>query len=198
MASFQRQRSNIDEQRFLEQTPWANPQHPAHTLSHSQSVFSRPQSPTITPAVHRRVTDSTIHESGSTLPDAASAPTSSILPTPASADPSTHPIRAFRNYTPSQNPEPTPSKQITAPSAYTFLETGSKRGSGRRNPISIDEDPTGDTKAPDQAQSDHAAIQAIHLTPQLSYPEVKMEERPIHDLYHHHQHRTPMTASTVS
>ena len=198
ISSLQRQRTNTDEQRFLEQTPWANPQHPAHTLSHNHSRFSRPQSPTITPVVQRRIIDSSaLQESGSTIPEAQSGPSSSVAPTPVTGDVGAGPIRTFRNFTPSQSMDPTPSKQIAPPSSYTFLESGAKRGSGKRHPVHVDgESPIGGTTPQRMDQSDVATTQSVRLNPQFSYSEVKLEERSVHGLYS--QHPTVIGASTVT
>ena len=198
MSSLQRQRTNADEQRFLEQTPWANPQHPAHTLSHKHSIFSRPQSPTITPIAQRRVIDSSaLQESGSTIPEAQSGPASSIAHTPATGDATAGPIRTFRNFTAGQHMDPTPSKHIVPPPSYTFLDSGAKRGSGRRHPINVDGDNhRGGTITPNMDQSDVVATRTVNLNSQLSYPEVKMEERPVHGLYS--QHPTVVGTSTVT
>ena len=80
-SNFARQRSAADE-RFLEQNPWANPQHPAHSqLQRQRSAVSRPESPLITPAPQKRVIDLTVlQDSASTIPD---GPSSSTKATPA-------------------------------------------------------------------------------------------------------------------
>ena len=79
---------------FLQQTPWANPQHPVHhqplNIAHRQiSHHSRPQSPFVTPTAHRR----TIDTSQSVVPpftvsDLTSVHESAVVPTPSSMDPS--------------------------------------------------------------------------------------------------------------
>jgi hypothetical protein len=77
---------------FLEQTPWANPQHPAHQyLSHANRptpVHSkRPQVPVSTPAGPKMQVDSNGGiGSASTIPEKSSAPPSSALNTPYSTD----------------------------------------------------------------------------------------------------------------
>jgi hypothetical protein len=77
---------------FLEQTPWANPQHPAHQyLSHANrppSVQSRrPQAPVSTPAGPKmQVEGNGGVGSASTIPEKSSAPASSALNTPYSTD----------------------------------------------------------------------------------------------------------------
>ena len=45
------------EERFLEQTPWANPQHPSHHLQRQASGLSRTISPLTTPVATKRSTD---------------------------------------------------------------------------------------------------------------------------------------------
>ncbi|KAL9627674.1 MAG: hypothetical protein Q9164_007529, partial [Protoblastenia rupestris] len=187
ISSFQRQRTNVDEQRFLEQTPWANPQHPAHTSSHNHSIFSRRQSPTVTPTVQRRVVESSaLQESGSTLLDVQSVPSASVAATPATGDNVSGPIRTFRNYTPNQSADPTPSRQLAPPTSYTFLDSGTKRGSGRRIPISIDDESHTGADGRLTERSTVVTPQAVHLHSQLAYPEVKLEERPVHGLYSQH------------
>ena len=83
-SSFSRQRSAADEH-FLEQNPWANPQHPAHShLQRQRSAMSRPESPLITPAPQKRVVDLTsLQGSTSTIPD---GPSSSMAATPATGE----------------------------------------------------------------------------------------------------------------
>lgn len=198
LSALQRQRTNADEQRFLEQTPWANPQHPAHTFSHNHAVFSRPQSPAITPVVQRRAVDSSaLQESGSTVPDGQSGVASSVAPTPATADYSAGPIRTFRNYTPNHVIDPTPTKKVAPPATYTFLDPGAKRGSGRRIPISVDDDShDGANQVRMTEQPGPAPTQTVHLNSQAVYPEVKLEERPVHGLYR--QHPAVVGAGTVT
>lgn len=83
-STFSRQKSAADE-RFLEQNPWANAQHPAHNqLQRQRSAMSRPESPLITPAPQRRVIDLTaLQESASTIPE---NPSSSMKATPATGE----------------------------------------------------------------------------------------------------------------
>ena len=73
---------------FIEQTPWANPQHRIHSqmLNNTQrqvSAHMRPTSP-FTPHGQKRPGDSMINGSGSTIP---AHPSSSLAPTPMSTDP---------------------------------------------------------------------------------------------------------------
>jgi len=83
-STFSRQRSVADEH-FLEQNPWANPQHPAHSqLQRQRSAMSRPESPLITPVPQRRVVDLVgLQGSASTIPD---GPSSSMAATPATGE----------------------------------------------------------------------------------------------------------------
>ena len=91
LQNVSRQRPAAEEQ-FLEQTPWANPQHPLHhqLLSAAQrqnSLHSRPFSPFTTPAPPRRVIDNNaITGSASTIAALQSAQNSSVAPTPASGE----------------------------------------------------------------------------------------------------------------
>ena len=82
----------VAEEQFLEQTPWANPQHPAHQhqqinpayrrVSHQQ----RPHSPYSTPTAQQRNIENVNHGSVSTIPDGFSAPGSSMAATPATGE----------------------------------------------------------------------------------------------------------------
>ena len=76
------------EEHFLEQTPWANPQHPIHSqiLNNAQRQVSGHLSPNIpfTPLGQKRIVDGPIIDgSGSTIPV---FPSSSLAPTPMSTD----------------------------------------------------------------------------------------------------------------
>ena len=90
-SGFVKQRPVTDDQ-FLEQTPWANPQHPAHhqipiTAHRRVSHQSRPSSPFITPAAQRSIIDGIMpNGSASTIADLYSTHSSSIAPTPASVE----------------------------------------------------------------------------------------------------------------
>ncbi|KIW19960.1 hypothetical protein PV08_00535 [Exophiala spinifera] len=69
------------EEQFLEQTPWANPQHPIHRLSRQNSNRS-PMNEFLTPAHQQRTTEATQpHGSASTIAD-PSAQISSAINTP--------------------------------------------------------------------------------------------------------------------
>ena len=74
----------MTDERFLEQNPWANPQHPAHShLQRQRSALSRPVSPLVTPAPQKRVIDLTgMQGSASTIAETQSGPNSSVVPTP--------------------------------------------------------------------------------------------------------------------
>lgn len=98
-ASFPRQRPGAEEH-FLEQTPWANPQHPAH---HKQRMYgqvsglSRTATPSSTPAGQRRLVDLTEPQgSTSTIAEPQSGPNSSMAPTPATGEAS-KPLHSGRN-----------------------------------------------------------------------------------------------------
>lgn len=81
-TSFPRQRPEAEEH-FLEQNPWANPQHPAH----HQHLMQRQITPSVTPAGQRRLVDLTEpHGSASTIAEAQSGPDSSLAPTPAAGE----------------------------------------------------------------------------------------------------------------
>ena len=90
-AGFHRQRPAAEEH-FLEQTPWANPQHPSHHQQRQQmhrqvSALSRAATPSTTPAGQRRVIDLTEPQgSASTIAEPQSGPNSSMAPTPATGE----------------------------------------------------------------------------------------------------------------
>lgn len=72
------------EEQFLEQTPWANPQHPVHSrLNKNLAGQQNPDSIYATPANQKTTMDSnTTHGSASTIPENLSAQASSALNTP--------------------------------------------------------------------------------------------------------------------
>ncbi|CAG7950096.1 unnamed protein product [Penicillium nalgiovense] len=83
------------EEAFLEQTPWANPQHPIHQQQHQQQQHSQPPRPQgrtfehpqpssyATPAAQKRMVDiNAPNGSASTIPENASAANSSANNTP--------------------------------------------------------------------------------------------------------------------
>jgi hypothetical protein len=80
------------EEQFLEQTPWANPQHPVHQyhghVNRPASVQSRrPPAPVSTPAGPKAHIDSSAGVgSASTIPEKSSAPASSARTTPYGTD----------------------------------------------------------------------------------------------------------------
>lgn len=85
-SSLSRQKSA--DERFLEQNPWANPQHPVHGhLQRQRSALSRPESPLVTPAPPNRVIDLTgVQGSVSTIAETQSGPNLSMAPTPLTAE----------------------------------------------------------------------------------------------------------------
>ena len=82
----------IAEEQFLEQTPWANPQHPAHQQQQMHPAFhrfshqQRPRSPYSTPTAQQRNLENVNHGSASTIPDGFSAQGSSMAATPATVE----------------------------------------------------------------------------------------------------------------
>lgn len=95
-ASFPRQRPGAEEH-FLEQNPWANPQHPAHQqqrIYRQVSGLSRTATPSSTPAGQRLVDLTETQGSASTVAEPQSGPSSSMAPTPATGEasrPGQHP-----------------------------------------------------------------------------------------------------------
>lgn len=87
-VGFSRQKPAAEE-RFLEQTPWANPQHPAHHHSVQRQIsnLSRPTSPFSTPIGQRRTANLTVAQgSASTIAEPQSGPSSSMAPTPVTGE----------------------------------------------------------------------------------------------------------------
>ena len=86
ISQFPRQRQAAEEL-FIEQTPWANPQHPIHSqmLHKAQRQDSGRRSPSgpFTPLGQKGVDPVLVSGSASTLP---AFPSSSLAPTPMSAD----------------------------------------------------------------------------------------------------------------
>ncbi|KAL8823345.1 MAG: hypothetical protein Q9191_005941 [Dirinaria sp. TL-2023a] len=109
-SSLSRQKSAADE-RFLEQNPWANPQHPVHShLQRQRSALSRPESPLVTPAPQKRVIDLTgTQGSASTIPETQSGPNSSMAPTPLAGEQAVQPSTSHNgggiHSTPIKQPE---------------------------------------------------------------------------------------------
>ena len=88
-TSFHRQRPGAEEH-FLEQNPWANPQHPAHhqqRLHRQVSDLSGAATRSSTPAGQRRVVDLAEPQgSASTIAEPHSGPNSSVAQTPATGE----------------------------------------------------------------------------------------------------------------
>jgi hypothetical protein len=107
------------EEQFLEQTPWANPQHPIHRLSRQNSNRSPPAHEFLTPANQQRTTE-TLQPAGSasTIVD-PSAQASSALNTP--HDPSSAAQPPGPNYS-----SPMDARRA-APSAATSFQIATDR-----------------------------------------------------------------------
>ncbi|KAL8907591.1 MAG: hypothetical protein Q9207_001328 [Kuettlingeria erythrocarpa] len=77
----------VADEHFLEQNPWANPQHPAH-LRRQASALSRTVSPSATPVSQKRAPESLGSlKVAPTLADAQRGSYPSMLPTPAIGEP---------------------------------------------------------------------------------------------------------------
>ena len=82
------------EERFLEQTPWANPQHPAHNRVHVRSSTQTPQfanNSFVVPAAQQRRVDTNGVANGSVssvevIPNSLSSATAPVISTSASID----------------------------------------------------------------------------------------------------------------
>lgn len=78
--------NTVADERFLEQNPWANPQHPAH-LHRQASALSRTVSPSAPPISQKRAPESSGSlQVASTLAEAQQGPYPSMLPTPATGE----------------------------------------------------------------------------------------------------------------
>ncbi|KAI4189073.1 MAG: hypothetical protein LQ346_005181 [Caloplaca aetnensis] len=77
----------VADEHFLEQNPWANPQHPAH-LRRQASALSRTVSPSATPVSQKRAPESLGSlKVAPTLAEARRGSYPSMLPTPATGEP---------------------------------------------------------------------------------------------------------------
>lgn len=120
-AGFPRQKPAAEE-RFLEQTPWANPQHPAHhqqhhSLQRQMSNLSRPASPFSTPVGQRRAVDLNLaHGSASTIAEPQSGPSSSMAPTPITGEQMVKSGRLSQAFLADSKSSTTPSRLIEKPS----------------------------------------------------------------------------------
>ena len=127
MSNLSRQRPDAEVD-FLQQTPWANPQHPVHhqitNTAHRQvSHHSRPHSPFVTPTTHRQnIDNSRPNGTASTTLDPTSIHGFSIVPTPSSMD-AGQPGLFSRSFTPY-----TPSKSYGATHEKVVVETSPKSG----------------------------------------------------------------------
>ena len=123
----------------MERNPWANAQHPAHSLQRQQirrqvSALSRAPTPSSTPPAQRRVVDLTKPQgSASTIAEPQSGPNSSMVPTTATGEPET---LAQLGKTPLLGGiliDSTPSRMARGsveaiPAAMTLLETATDNG----------------------------------------------------------------------
>ena len=194
-ASFSR-KLTADE-RFLEQNPWANAQHPAHGhLQRQRSAVSRPDSPLVTPAPQKRVVDLTAPQgSASTIAEPLSGQNSSIAPTPATGEENARPTKSRNGYlhnnsTPMKAPDtiipethelplkelkpdttkhPASSISTPTPKQTPPLYGPVQKGGSINDPLSIPDGPV-----------------PYSASPIPRFPTVKAEERPTHSLLDHH------------
>ncbi len=119
-AGFSRQKPAAEE-RFLEQNPWANPQHPAHHQQHhpvqrQMSNLSRPASPFSTPMGQRRIVDFSLAQgSASTIAELQSGPSSSMAPTPATGEQAVKSGRLNQSFLADSTSSTTPSRIVETP-----------------------------------------------------------------------------------
>lgn len=200
-ASFSRQKSSTDE-RFLEQNPWANPQHPAHGhLQRQRSAMSRPESPVITPAPQKRVIDLTAQQgSASTIAEPSSAQNSSAFPTPATGE--EEPTAKSRNHvsklhsTPIKAPKTVVLDDHDVPPKGTNLDNTKPPSTTLKQPQtnSLHRNPSPKASTPLNGSSlsnplsipDGPVSFSVSPIPRFSTPRVKVEERPTHSLLGHH------------
>lgn len=147
--NFTRQRpAAAAEEQFLEQTPWANPQHPAHMMNNSHRQLSnhmRPASPFTTPLGQKRNSDAHMG-SASTI---AAFPSSSLAPTPMSAEPGSTNVHRVPSAlttatfaeTPSRPSNPVETKGNLGPEKSTVKVRASENGIVKENgPNSLESD----------------------------------------------------------
>ncbi|CAO1606282.1 hypothetical protein XANCAGTX0491_009781 [Xanthoria calcicola] len=105
----------VADERFLEQNPWANPQHPAH-LVRQASALSRTASPLAVPATQKRALDSSIGIRSTPTPAGApSGPRPAVDPTTDHVDMETRINKQRPNVEPIHDrPSSTPSKEVQA------------------------------------------------------------------------------------
>ena len=117
------------EERFLEQNPWANPQHPAHhqqhhTVQRQISNLSRPASPFSTPVGQRRIVDLNMPQgSASTITELQSGPSSSIAPTPVTLEEASKVRPIYHPLIADSSTSATPSKIVETPSQGPMLDS---------------------------------------------------------------------------
>ena len=201
-ASFSKQKSNADE-RFLEQNPWANAQHPAHVhLQRQRSAISRPESPLVTPAPQKRVVDLTaLQGSASTIAEPLSGQNSSMAPTPVTGEAAKSPngnIKPNINSTPIKAPErivldshdipPKESKPDDIKPTTSFLSNSTLKQPSFSFPRKPS--PNAPTSLHGSSLSNPLAIPDGPVpytnSPIPRFPTVKVEERPAHSLLGHH------------
>jgi hypothetical protein len=95
------ERNDSAEEQFLEQTAWANPQHPAHNNAAIINFHSQPSQFFVTPAQQKRYADSNVINGSASTIEMASNPPSSA----AQAGPSTETYNAIYDMS-SETPVP--------------------------------------------------------------------------------------------
>ena len=194
-ASFSR-KSTADE-RFLEQNPWANPQHPAHShLQRQRSAVSRPDSPLVTPAPQKRVVDLTAPQgSASTIADPLSGQNSSIAPTPATGEENAGATKSRNGY-PHITSTPIKASEMMMQENHGFPLKDLKSDKIKHPASSIS------TPTPKQTPPLYGPVQKgssindplpipdgpvpYSASPRPRFSTVKVEERPTHSLLDHH------------
>ncbi|KAL9069800.1 MAG: hypothetical protein Q9161_005259 [Pseudevernia consocians] len=185
-ASFPRQRPGAEEH-FLEQNPWANPQHPAH---HQQRMHRQVSglTPSSTPAGQRRLVDlSEPQGSASTIAEPQSGPNSSMAPTPATGETS-KPVQAGRKPEMSESiGDSTPSRVVNGrlldmtPANLALQDSSSAKAEKRSSPsiprnLSIDSQTTNALPKPLPFMHTGGITPGMRTSTPVRYPIIKAED----------------------
>lgn len=164
----------VADEHFLEQNPWANPQHPAH-LHRQTSAISRTASPLATPALNKRPVKALGQNSASTVAEAQSGLNSSIGPTPAAGQQDRDLQFAKQRFNNARRergpPSSTPSKLPPALRQSLTLPAENQQSRLQRNKASPLTTP--DRKNPPMAERDQ--MQEIHMRPYVPRVSLKAD-----------------------
>lgn len=209
-ANFPRQRPGAEEH-FLEQNPWANPQHPAH---HQQRMHRQVSglTPSSTPAGQRRMVDLTEPQgSASTIAEPQSGPNSSMAPTPATGEAS-ETVQAGRNPEMSERiADSTPSRVAngslldSSPANLALQDSSRAKVETKDSPslpgnISMDGQTSGALPKPLPFMHTGGSTPGIRASTPIRYPVVKAEDANVGSRHSSipHQLHGPAPVSTAS